>query len=87
MNKNSDVEFETAADNDLAAIWMAAPDRNAVTNASNELDQAMADDPLTLGESRESSVRRVAFCPPLGVHFEVIEDDKRVIVEAVFRVA
>lgn len=87
MNRNYDVDFETAADNDLAAIWLAASDRNAVTEASNELDEAMADDPLTLGESRESSVRRVAFCPPIGVHFEVVEDDKRVIVEAVFRVA
>lgn len=84
---NYDVEYEKAAEDDLAAIWIAASDRTAVTNASAELDDAMADDPLTLGEPRESSIRRVAFCPPLGVEFEVIEDDKRVIVEAVFTVA
>jgi hypothetical protein len=83
---NYDVDWGPVAENMLAAIWLAAPDREAVTVASDVLDQAMADDPLTLGESRESSVRRVAFEPPLGVEFEVIEDDKRVVVQGVFRV-
>jgi len=82
---NYTVEHEKEAENDLASIWIMATDRNRIVAASATLDREMAHDPLTLGESRESSVRRVAFCPPIGVEFEVIEDDKRVVVEAVFR--
>jgi len=37
-----------------------------------------------MGESRESSVRRVAFDALLGIEFEVIEDDKKVRVLAVW---
>lgn len=42
--------------------------------------------PLSLGESRESSVARLATDPPLGFLYEVIEDDKRVVVQKVFAV-
>jgi hypothetical protein len=31
-----------------------------------------------IGESRDSSVNRTAFDRPLGIEFEVIEDDKKV---------
>lgn len=85
--KNYDVGYEKAAEDDLAAIWLAASDRNAVTNACAVIDAALEDDPLSVGESRESSVRRIAFEPPIGIEFEVIEDDKRVVVDSVFRVA
>jgi hypothetical protein len=34
-----------------------------------------------------STVHRLAFYAPLGIEFEVIENDKRVIVQAVFAVA
>jgi hypothetical protein len=68
----------------LADIWLAAADRTAVTQASAWLEQRLALQPLVLGESRASSVQRVAFHPPLGIEFEVIEDDKRVVVQGVF---
>ena len=66
------------AEQELAAIWLASSDRNAVPLAANELDQRLRVDPLHTGESRQSSVRRVAFEPPLGIEFEVIEVDKKV---------
>lgn len=68
----------------LAATWLAAPDRNAVARAAAWLDEQLARAPRNLGESRESPLHRVAFHGPLGIEFEVIEDDKRVVVQGVF---
>ena len=62
----------------MAATWLAFPDRNAVTRAANEFDRQLRVNPLHFGESRQSSVRRIAIEPPLGIEFEVIEDDKKV---------
>ncbi len=74
------------AEGQLAAVWLAATNRRAVTAAAAEVDRGLARDPLRAGEARESSVRRVVVVPPLGVAFEVIEDDKRVIVQGVWAV-
>jgi hypothetical protein len=76
--------WDSTAEDELTAIWLAAADRTAVTRASAWLDLRLAIHPLELGESRASSVQRVAFHPPLGIEFEVIEDDKRVIVQGEF---
>lgn len=78
------VDWTSAAESDLAALWNAAADRNAVTTASEWLDEHLARDPLRFGEPWASSVHRIAVCDPIGVEFEVIEDDKRVIVHGVF---
>jgi hypothetical protein len=42
--------------------------------------------PLDFGEPWASSVHRIAARDPIGIEFEVIEDDKRVIVHGVFAV-
>jgi hypothetical protein len=68
----------------LADVWLDSPDRNAVASAAAWLDARLLRQPLTLGESRDSSVHRIACRPPLGIEFEIIEDDKRVIVQGVF---
>ena len=73
------------AEQELAAIWPASADREAVTRAAHQLDQRLRIIPLSVGESRQSSVRRVAFELPLAIEFEVIEDDKKVRVLAVAR--
>jgi hypothetical protein len=72
--------------NVLAAIWNQAEDRNAVTAASNEMDRVLAAAPREQGESRKGNVR-VMFANPLGVEYEVIEDDLKVEVLAVWRIA
>lgn len=82
-----DVEWGPQAENMLAAIWMIATDRDAVNDAAAEIDRRLARDPLQFGESRTSSVHRVGYVLPLGVEYEVIEDDKRVIVQGVFAVS
>jgi hypothetical protein len=78
------VRWDPVAEAELAAIWLAAADRHAVTRATKWFDDQLARSPLGLGESRASSVHRLAYFAPLGIEFEVIEDDKRVIVQAVF---
>jgi hypothetical protein len=80
------VDWTLAAENDLAALWNAADDRHAVTSACEWLDEHLERDPLRFGEFWASSVHRIAVCDPIGVEFEVIEDDKRVIVHGVFSV-
>ena len=79
-----DVVWGPRAEAMLADIWLAAEDRAAVSSASAWLDAQLARSPLMLGESRESSVRRVAYYRPIGIEFEVVEDDKRVVVQGVF---
>lgn len=76
--------WDATAEDELTAIWLAASDRKTVTQASAWLEQRPAIQPLELGESRASSVQWVAFRLPLGIEFEVIEDDKRVVVQGVF---
>ena len=78
------VVWKKVAENDLATIWLAAEDRNAIAQAAAILDRDLARAPLILGESRSSSVHRVAFESPLGVEYEVIVDDVRVIVHGAF---
>ena len=80
-----DVEWVPAANEELAAIWMLADDRAAVSRAVYRLDEALGREPLRLGESRESSVRRVVSYDMLTIAFEVVEDDKRVHVHGVLR--
>ncbi|CAN5197739.1 hypothetical protein BH10PLA2_BH10PLA2_23800 [soil metagenome] len=79
-----DVRWGPRAEQMLAAIWLAADDRQAVTRATTWFDDQLARSPLGFGESRTSSVHRLAYFALLGIEFEVIEDDKRVIVQAVF---
>ena len=69
---------------ELAAVWLAAADPSASAASTHRLEQLLERDPLHTGESRGSSVNRVAFDRPVGIAFEVVEDDKRVVVRNVF---
>jgi plasmid stabilization system protein ParE len=71
------------AEQELAAVWLSAEDRNAVTSAAHGIDALLRVDPQTRGESRQHEVR-VLFAPPLGVDFEVVEGDRTVYVLAVW---
>jgi hypothetical protein len=71
-------EWTDTALNGLAAAWTAAVDRTAVTIASHRLDLDLARDPCRRGVAQNSSVNRTAVDLPLGVDYEVIEDDKTV---------
>ena len=72
------------ARDELTNLWLYSPDRNDITSATAKIDTLLADSPLYEGYPLRSSVHRRLSVPPLGVLYEVIEDDKRVIVLAVF---
>lgn len=63
---------EAEAPREMAAIAM-------------EIDRNLIADPVHFGESRFDSVR-VAFVRPLGVQFDILDDVKTVIVDAVWRI-
>ena len=81
---NYRVEWSPRAEQLLAAAWLAASERGAVSAAADWLDRELECAPLTLGEAIDSSVHRISSFDVLGIEFEVIEDDKRVVVQAVF---
>jgi hypothetical protein len=67
----------------LAAVWLAAKDRNAVTKASDEIDNVLSLFPNSAGEPAFDTVRVFAQ-PPLAVEYEVIESERRVFVLSVW---
>lgn len=77
------VLWTPAAEQELAAIWMDAPDRAAVTSAASSIDALLAENADRQGESRHGNLR-IIFAPPLGVEFDVLEEDRIVYVLAVW---
>lgn len=77
------VSWTPTAQQDLAAVWLAAADRNAVTSAANVVDTLLATNPESRGDLRFDTVRTLAV-PPLGVDFEVVEADRIVYVLTVW---
>ncbi len=75
---NYTVTWTQETEDGLAAAWLAAADRDAVAAAAHRLDSALKRGPINFGESRASSVVRIAIGLPLGIEFEIIEDDKKV---------
>jgi hypothetical protein len=78
------VVWSPGASNDLATIWLAAPDRAAITRAAHRIDTQLHNDPLNSGESRSGN-ERVLFEPPLAVSYEVRAADRLVTVTALWQ--
>ena len=77
------VLWTRSAEQELAGLWLRAANRSAVTRAATEADELLRDDPSARGESRTGPVR-IMFVPPLGIEFEVSEDDRAVYVLTVW---
>lgn len=73
------VLWKARAEEQLAAVWMAARDRDAVASAANRIDSLLRSDPSSRGESRAGAIR-ILIVPPLAVTFEVNEADRTVLV-------
>jgi hypothetical protein len=71
------VVWRQIAEDELAEIWIASTNRNAVTAAAHAIDQALAIDADAVGRPVFDTVREYIH-PPLGVEFEVIVADARV---------
>jgi hypothetical protein len=67
------VVYMPAAINDLASIWIQAPDQQAVADATDEIDRLLAQSPETLG--RPYNGYRILRVSPLEVVYEVSPDD------------
>ncbi len=77
------VLWTPTAEQELAAIWMDAPDRGAVTSAASSIDALLAENADRQGESRHGNVR-IMFAAPLGIEFDLLEEDRMVYVLAVW---
>ena len=71
---NWTVVWQRRAQNDLAALWNAATDRQAVADAANRIDALLHRDPEGVGAPR-SATHRVLRVAPLVVQYEVSRDD------------
>jgi hypothetical protein len=65
------------AENELARLYNAARDKQAVTDAANQLERELSRSPGVVGESRGIKLR-VTFEKPLGILYEVSEADRKV---------
>ncbi len=74
---NYTVVWVPSAQGQLAEVWMAARDREAVTVAADRLDRALADAPNGVGESRPDGYR-ILIELPLVAYYQVIEGDRMV---------
>lgn len=79
------VTWTDRAEQELAAIWLAAPDRQQVTQASAAIEKLLRATPDAVGEVRFDSVRILVEWP-LGVEYEILDADRRVSVVAVWDV-
>jgi hypothetical protein len=78
------VTWEPEAEEQLADLWMAAPDRAAVTAAESAIGAALARNPAGVG-SEVAEGLRLFTVPPLRVFYEVSEADRLVRVSVVDR--
>jgi hypothetical protein len=83
---NFTVHWTEAAVQMLAAIWLAAADRNAITIANDEIDETLREDADTVGRLLFDTVREYER-PPVGVQFEVVETDRIVYVLSCWLIA
>lgn len=81
------VRWVASALNDLADVWINAnsSQRQAIASATNEIDRLLGANPQDQGESRDVN-QRIMFSGPLGLVFEIREDDKTVRVLGVWRI-
>ena len=78
---NFTVSWTPAAQDELAAIWLASRNRNAITKAAARIDTLLRTRPETHGALLFDTVRELIVAP-LGIQFEVVEDDLVVFVLA-----
>lgn len=80
------VVWKPATLDDLAALWNEAADRNAIASAADTIDALLRTRPHTFGQVRSGNLRE-AVVPPLGIDFQIVDDDRLVYVLAVWTAA
>lgn len=79
------VMWRPSAERCLAEIWTNAEDRQAITEAANDIDALLRTDPMGVGESRVVNIR-ILTVSPLTIYYDVHEEDRLVAVWAVWRI-
>src|SRR5580704_10557910 len=67
---NFTVDWDTGAEDELTALWLAAPDQRAMAAASATIDHLLATDPFGFGQYLSEGLWRLRV-PPLVVHYTV----------------
>jgi hypothetical protein len=73
-----------SAEDDLAAAWLAAPDRQEITDAAQRLERDLQNDPDLKGEDFYGD--RIYQYGPLAVAYMLFSDDHTVKVMQVMRI-
>ena len=66
------VVWTPAAEQRLAAVWLSATNRTAVTRSASHVDELLRVDPQQQGDLRFDTVRSI-IVGAMGVEFEVVE--------------
>ncbi len=74
------------AEAQLAALWMVAADRSAITTAQHQIDQALAADPHRAGRALSEGLWRIDV-PPLKAFYEIDEIKRLVRITGIGRKA
>ncbi len=69
------VVWVRSAQNELAELWLNAPDRNAVTTAANAIDRVLGEEAPAQGNELSEGLRSL-WAPPLKAIFTVRNDDR-----------
>jgi len=77
------VIYRPSAQDQLADIWLSAPDPQAVAEAAGAIDRILASNPLDASESRGGNSRTI-IQRPLTVLYDVYQDDALAEVFAVY---
>lgn len=80
---NYTVTWTPTAIGQLARLWLASANRNALNAAANAIDRVLAISPNTTGVVVFDTVREHTI-PPLGFEFEVIDASRDVLVLTVW---
>ncbi len=70
------VNWHPEAERRLTEIWLSSAHRQSVTQAANQIDRDLADDPVSRGEDFYGDF--ILACAPLGVVYTVSQADRRV---------
>ena len=70
---------------ELADLWIHAPDRNAITDSANKIDRLLREDGHVKGQ--EFKNQKTLYEPPLMITFSVRLDDRLIEVIQVERVS
>src|SRR5438309_453167 len=76
------VNWKPSSEAALAGIWASAQGREAITVAANSIDDQLAVNPASRGESRGGSTR-ILVVSPVAVTYEIRNKDRVVTVLAV----